>query len=70
MKLAHTECVRLQAGEPQAEQPRYLPRAIQRALDRILAIRTEVAGGLIRPTKVNQLVLQQLIRCVAIWINY
>jgi hypothetical protein len=63
MELAHTECVRLEAGEPQAEQPRYLPRAIQRALDRILAIRTEVAGGLIRPTKVNQLVLQQLIRC-------
>lgn len=63
MELAHTECIRLEAGEPQAELPRYLPRAIQRALDRILAIRTEVAGGLIRPTKVNQLVLQQLIRC-------
>jgi len=63
MELAHTECIRLQAGEPQAELPRYMPRAIQRALDRILAIRTEVAGGLIRPTKVNQLALQQLIRC-------
>lgn len=64
MELAHTECVHLQAGEPHAEQPRYLPRTIQRALDRILSIRAEVAGALMRPTKVNQLVLQQLVRCV------
>lgn len=63
MELAHTECVRLQAGEPEVEQPRFLPRAIQRALDRVLAIQAEVAGALVRPTKVNQLVLQQLLRC-------